>query len=48
MKKSKFSEAQIAYAMRQAESGTAIADVCWQLGISEAVVYGDRFAKRTA
>ena len=39
MKKSKFSEEQIAYALRQAESGTAIADVCRQLGISEATFY---------
>ena len=30
MKKSKFSEEQIAYALRQAESGTAVADVCRQ------------------
>jgi hypothetical protein len=28
LKKSKFSEEQIAYVLRQAESGTAIADVC--------------------
>ena len=39
MKKSKFSEEQIAYALRQAESGTAVADVCRQLGISEATFY---------
>ncbi len=39
MQKSKFSEEQIAYALRQAESGTAIADVCRQLGISEATFY---------
>jgi putative transposase len=39
MKKSKCSEDQIAYALRQAESGTAIADVCRQLGISEAAFY---------
>ena len=39
MKKSKFSEEQIAYALRQAESGTAIGDVCRQLGISEATFY---------
>jgi putative transposase len=39
MKKSKFSEEQIANALRQAESGTAIADVCRQLGISEATFY---------
>ncbi len=28
MKKSKFTEEQIAYALRQAESGTVVADVC--------------------
>ena len=39
MKKSTFSEEQIAHALRQAESGTAIADVCRQLGISEATFY---------
>lgn len=36
MKKSKFTEEQIAYALRQVESGTAPADVCRQLGVSEA------------
>lgn len=39
MKKSKFSEEQIAYALRQAEAGTQVADVCRQLGISEATFY---------
>ena len=39
MKKSKFTEEQIAYALRQAESGTAVADVCRQLGISDATFY---------
>ena len=39
MKKSKFSEEQIAYALRQAESGTAVADVCRQLGIRDATFY---------
>ena len=39
MKKLKFSEEQIAYALRQAESGTAVADVCRQLGVSEATFY---------
>ena len=39
MKTSKFSEAQIAYALRQAESGTAVADICRQLGISDATFY---------
>ena len=36
MKRSRYSDEQIAYALRQAESGTAVADVCRQLGISEA------------
>ncbi len=39
MKQSKFSEEQIAYALRQAEAGTQVADVCRQLGISEATFY---------
>ena len=38
MKRSKFSEEQVAYALRQAESGTAVGDVCRQVGISEATV----------
>lgn len=39
MKRSKFSEAQVTYALRQAESGTPVADVCRQLGVSEATFY---------
>ena len=39
MKRSKFSEEQIAYALRQAESGTPAGDGCRQLGISEATFY---------
>ena len=39
MKASKLSEEQIAYALRQAESGTAVADVCRQIGVSEATFY---------
>jgi len=39
MKRSKFSEEQVAYALRQAEAGTAVGDVCRQLGISEATFY---------
>lgn len=36
MKRSKFSEEQVAYALRQAERGTPVADFCCQLGVSEA------------
>ena len=39
MKTSKFSDEQIAYALPQAESGTAVADICRQLGISDATFY---------
>ena len=39
MKKSRFTEEQITYALRQAESGTPVADVCRQIGVSEASFY---------
>ena len=39
MKRSKYSEEQIAFALRQAESGTAVADVCRQLGIAESTFF---------
>jgi putative transposase len=39
MKKSRYTEEQIAFALRQADSGTPIVDVCRQMGISEATFY---------
>jgi putative transposase len=42
MKRSKFSEAQIAFILRQAEEGTAIGEVCRKAGISEATFYSWR------
>lgn len=39
MKKSRFSEEQIAYALRQVEGGTPVGDVCRQVGVSEATFY---------
>ena len=39
MKRSKFSEEQIAYALRQVDAGTPVGDVCRQLGVSEATFY---------
>lgn len=39
MKRSRFSEEQVAYALRQGESGTPVGDVCRQLGVSEATFY---------
>ena len=35
MKKSKFTEEQIAFALRQAETGTRVAEVCRKMGIAE-------------
>ena len=42
MKRSKFSEAQIAFVLKQAEDGTAIGEVCRKSGISEATFYNWR------
>jgi hypothetical protein len=42
MKKSKFTDAQIAFVLRQAEDGTAIGEVCRKTGISEATFYNWR------
>jgi len=39
MKRSKFSEEQIVYAIRQAENGTPVGDLCRQLGVSDATFY---------
>lgn len=36
MKKGKFTEEQIAYALRQVAGGTPVADVCRQIGVSDA------------
>ena len=42
MKTSKFSEAQIAYILLQAEEETAIGEVCRKAGISEATYFNWR------
>lgn len=39
MKKSKFTEAQIVFALRQTETGTRVSEVCRKMGISEATFY---------
>ena len=39
MKGKRYSDEQITYALRQAEGGTPVADVCRQLGVSEASFY---------
>jgi len=39
MKKSKFTESQIAFAIKKAESGTKVEEVCRQMGISSATFF---------
>jgi putative transposase len=39
MKKSKFTESQIIFALRQAESGVKVAEVCRKMGISDQTFY---------
>lgn len=42
MKTSRFTEAQIAFVLRQAEDGTAVSEVCRKASISEATFYNWR------
>lgn len=42
MERSRFSEAQIAFVLRQAEEGAAVGEVCRKAGISEATFYNWR------
>jgi len=46
MKTKRFTEAQIAFALRQAESGTLVAEIIRKMGISEVTFY--RWKKRYA
>lgn len=39
MKKSKFTESQIAFALKQAETGTSVDEVCCKIGITQATFY---------
>ena len=39
MRKSKFTEEQIAFALRQAEHGTKVEEVCRKLGVTEQTFY---------
>ena len=54
MKKSKFTEEQIAFALRQAETGTRAAEVCRKMGIAEQTYfrwkkkYGGRASRNSA
>jgi len=46
MKSSRYTAEQIAFAMRQAESGTAVTEICRKMGISEQTFY--RWKKKFA
>jgi putative transposase len=46
MKSSRYSPEQVAFAMRQAESGTPVPEVCRKMGIAEQTFY--RWKKRYA
>lgn len=39
MKKSRYTEEQIAFALKQAELGTSVAEVCRKMGVSEAAFF---------
>ncbi|MBA2113795.1 hypothetical protein HOV93_09470 [Planctomycetes bacterium FF15] len=46
MKKSKFTDQQIAFALKQAETGTRVDEVCRKLGVSQQTFY--RWKKKFA
>lgn len=46
MRKTAFTEEQVAHVLRQAESGTPVAEICRKLGISEQTFY--RWKKKFA
>jgi putative transposase len=46
MKRERFTEEQIAFALRQAEAGTPVEEVCRKMGVSEPSFY--RWKKRFA
>ena len=39
MKQKRYTDEQIAFALRQVESGTAVAEICRKLGVSEPTFY---------
>ena len=47
MKKTKFTETQIVFALRQADTGVTIAEVCRKMGISEATYYNLYYSPKT-
>ncbi len=39
MKRKRYTDEQVAFALRQAEAGTAVAEVCRKMGVSEATFF---------
>ncbi len=39
MKRKQYTDEQVAFALRQAEAGTAVAEVCRKMGVSEATFF---------
>ncbi|KKL47521.1 hypothetical protein LCGC14_2334720 [marine sediment metagenome] len=39
MKSSRHTAEQVAFAMRQVESGTSVLEICWKMGIAEQTFY---------
>jgi putative transposase len=39
MPKKRFTDEQIAFALRQAEAGTSVGDICRKMGVAEATFY---------
>ena len=39
MPRKKYTEEQIAFALRQAEQGTAVAEICRKMGVAEPTFY---------
>ncbi len=46
MKRKRYTDEQVAFALRQAESGTAVEEICRKMGVSEPTFY--RWKKRFA
>ncbi len=46
MKRKRYTDEQVAFALRQAEAGTPVAEVCRKMGVSEATFF--RWKKRFA
>ena len=48
MKRSRFTEEQVTYALKLAGQGTPVQEVCRQFGIAEATLFGPESRLKTA